>query len=227
MGTEEFWIPAAISALGTGVSYANQRNAQNRQNDSTLQGIRDQQAIQARGTAQARALTSQIAKDDPTQIASKATGDYVANLRRNAAGSTQGGSTAGPQTFGAPTSALAPTVGGSARYTNAKAGAQKETQTYGNTIADEMGSLDAAIRQRQNEGLSMNTLGTNLNTLGAESYTTNFVDQLRSQVAGQQNPWASLLSGLLTRGAGAYAMNADGGKKPPTRPTNPTAGIGG
>ena len=57
-----------------------------------------------------------------------------------------------------------------------------------------MANADAAVRQRQNEGLAMQTLGTNLNTIGAESYTKNFVDQLRAQTAGQQSPWVSLFS---------------------------------
>jgi hypothetical protein len=64
------------------------------------------------------------------------------------------------------------------------------------------------------QGLALNTLGTNLNTLGAESYTKNFVDQLRSQAAGQANPWVGLFSNMLQKGASAYAMGAAGGNTP-------------
>lgn len=73
-------------------------------------------------------------------------------------------------------------------------------------MAGEMGAIDAAVRQRQNEGLAQQTLGTNLNTLGAQSYTKNFVDQLRAKASGQANPWVGLLGQLATN----YGMSAAG-----------------
>lgn len=212
MGTEAFWVPAAIAAVGSGAQYVNQKQANQRQNDAEITGIQHQQALEDQARNETSQLTQQIARNTPTQIANKATGDYVASLRKNAAGSTQGGSTTGgAQTFGQSTSALAPASGASSRYNDAAASSQKEVADYGNNYAKEMGQLDAATRQRQNEGLAMQTLGTNFNTLGAQSYTQNFVDQLRSQAAGQTNPWVALMGNLLKNGANAYAMNAGGG----------------
>jgi len=69
-----------------------------------------------------------------------------------------------------------------------------------------MGAIDAAVRQRQNEGLAQQTLGTNLNTLGAQSYTKNFVDQLRAKASGQATTWVGLLGQLATN----YGMSAAG-----------------
>jgi hypothetical protein len=60
-------------------------------------------------------------------------------------------------------------------------------------------------------------LGTQLNTLGAQSYGQNFVDQLRAQASGQANPWISLVSGLFGNAAKGYSMNA-GGKTPGSIP---------
>lgn len=215
MGTEEFWVPALVGALGTGAQYVNQKQATNRQNDAQITAQQHQQQIEDQATAQARSLTSQIAKNTPTQIANQATGDYVAALRKGAAGSTQGGSTTGgTQTGGQSTSSLAPVSGASSRYNTDTATSQKQVEDYGNTYAGEMGQMDAAVRQRQNEGLAMQTLGTNLNTLGAKSYTTNFVDQLRASAAGQTNPFVSLMAGLLKNGASAAAMNAGSSKVP-------------
>lgn len=212
MGTEAFWIPAAVAALGSGAQYVNQRNAASRQDQAEADAIRNQQQIQSQGVAQARKLTSQIAADNPNKIAAQSTGDYVAQLRRNAAGSTQGGSTTdGTQTQGQSVSALAPSAKGSSRYNSDTASAQKQVQDYGNTYADEMGNLDAATRMRQQEGLGMETLGTNLNTLNAKSYGQNFIDQLRAQAAGTSSPWVSLLGNLMKNGAAAYAMNAGSG----------------
>jgi hypothetical protein len=79
-----------------------------------------------------------------------------------------------------------------------------------------MGNIDAATRLRQNEGLGMSTLGTGLNTLGAQSYATNFINQLRSQTGGQADPWVSLFSGMLGQGATAYSKTAVPGSTPPS-----------
>jgi hypothetical protein len=60
-----------------------------------------------------------------------------------------------------------------------------------------MGQIDAAVRQRQNEGLDLGTLQSNLGILGAQSYSDNFVNQLRAQNAGTSSPWLSALSTVL------------------------------
>lgn len=208
-GTEEFWVPAVVAALGATGQAVNQSNANKRSQNSEVQALDDQAQYREQANSQVKALTNQIAQNSPQQIAAKETGDFVNTLRKNQAGSAQGGATGAPgdTNFGAPVSAMPPAAGASSRYKSDAANAQKETQSYGNTYASEIGNIDAAVRQRQNEGLALNTLGTNLNTLGAESYTKNFVDQLRSQTAGQANPWVGLFSNMLQKGAGAYAQD--------------------
>lgn len=203
MGTEEFWVPALISAVGTAAQAVNTRSANNRQDASETQAIIDQQALQSKGAGAASKLTRQVQADNPDQIAAKSTGDYVAALRKNASSQALDG--------GGSTSSLAPVSGADPRYGAAVAASDKSVQDYGNTYAGDMGNIDAAIRQRQNEGNAMGTLGTVLNGLNAQSNSTNFVDQLRSQVAGQANPWVSLFSSLAKNGANAYAANAKGG----------------
>lgn len=222
MGTEAFWIPAAIAALGTGAQAVNQSNANQRASNSEAQSIANQQQYRQQANDQVKNLTQQIATNNPQQIANKETSDFVNTLRRNAAGSATPGaaSSTSDSNFGAPVSALPPAAGASSRYKSDAASSQKETQQYGQDYATEIGNIDAAVRQRQNEGLALNTLGTNLNTLGAESYTKNFVDQLRSQAAGQANPWVGLFSGMLQKGAAAYATNAGGGQGPSTNLTS-------
>jgi hypothetical protein len=213
MGTEAFWVPAAIAAVGAGAQGVNQMQANKRASNSEVQSIIDQQQYRQQANDQVKNLTQQVATNSPQQIASKETGDFVNTLRKNAAGSAAPGATsssANDTNFGAPVSAMPPAAGASSRYKSDTAASQKQVQQYGNTYATEMGNIDAAVRQRQNEGLALNTLGTNLNTLGAESYTKNFVDQLRSQAAGQANPWVGLFSNMLQKGASAYAMNAGG-----------------
>lgn len=220
MGTEAFWVPAALSALSAGGQYYNQNQAQSKQNTAEVQALGNQQALRGQANSQVRNLTSQIANDTPQAIAAKATGDYVNVLRQNAAG---GGSSANPnQTFGAPTSSLPPVPGGSSRYKAGTAASTQEVQDYGNTYADEMGQIDAATRLRQNEGLGVQTLAGNLNGLAQQSYGQNFVDQLRAQSAGQQNPWLSLGSNIVGGAANQLSKNPTayfgGGDAPPVNP---------
>jgi hypothetical protein len=197
LGTEAFWIPAALAAVSAGGQYVNQKNAASRQDQGEAQAIRDQSDLQQQAAGKASALTKQIAVNNPNQIAAKATGDYVSQLRKNAAGASQPGTS----------SALAPAVGANSRYNSDVGKSAQTVGDYGNNMAGQMGQIDAAVRQRQNEGLAQQSLGTDLNTLGAQSYTKNFVDQLRAQAAGVQSPWLSLFSGMAGAGASAMAKN--------------------
>jgi hypothetical protein len=218
MGTEAFWVPAVVAALGAGANAVNTSNANKRSQNAEVQSINDQQQYREQANSQIKNLTQQIAQNDPQKIAAQETGNFVNTLRKNAAGSATPGATGTAQNdtnFGAPVSAMPPAAGASSRYKSDAAKAQGEVQQYGQTYANEIGNIDAAVRQRQNEGLAMQTAGANLNTLGAESYTKNFVDQLRAQTAGQANPWVGLFSSMLQKGAGAYAQNA-GGTSPPS-----------
>lgn len=205
-----FLVPAALTALSAGGQYINQKNANNKQDTAEIQALGDQQSIRGNANAQVRNLTSQIANDNPQSLADKATGDYISQLRTAAAGSTQGGSTtSGPQTFGGSTSALPGVAGASTRYNAGTASSQKEVQQYGDEFANEMGQIDAATRMRQNEGLAMQTTAGSLNGLAQQSYGQNFVDQLRAQSAGQQNPWLSLASNLVGGAGNALSKNPD------------------
>lgn len=220
MGTEEFWVPAVIAAVGAAGQGINTMNAQKRQSNAEVQSIDDQQQYRANANSQVKALTDAISKNNPQAMAAKQTGDFIKTLRQNQGGGNPDSS------FGGPTSALAPAAGASSRYKSDATTAQSGTEKYGQTYASEIANIDSAVKQRQNEGLAQQTLGTNLNLLGAESYTKNFVDQLRAQTAGQSNPWVTMFSGMLQKGAGAYASNAggsDAGWTPTAGNSAPTA----
>lgn len=206
-GTEEFWVPAVLAAASAGTQYVNTQNANSRQQAGEVQTIMDQQKLQQQGNGTIKALTSQIANNNPNQLASQATGAYVNQLRKNAAGTQTGSGNNSPLLFGASTSSLPSTLNGSSRYNADTANSQAQVQSYGNQLAGEMGQIDAATRQRQNEGLSMQTAGTGLNLLGAQSYTQNFVDQLKASAAGQSSPWLTLLGGALGGAGNTLSKN--------------------
>ena len=210
MGTEAFWVPLAIAAVSGGAQAVNQSDANKRAQNAQVQAIANQQMLRGQANDLVTKQIQNIAQSNPQQLAAKATGDYVAQLRRNAAGAASG-TTSGSQTFGQSTSALPANVNGSSRYNTDVANSQKEVQQYGDTEAGQMGQIDAAVRQRQNEGLQMQTLGTGLNTLNAQSYGQSFVDQLRAQAAGQSNPWISLGASILGAAAQGASKNLGGG----------------
>jgi hypothetical protein len=192
-----FFIPLAMSAIAGGAEYENQQSANNRQQSADVNNIIQMQNYRNQANARVNALTQQIAQNNPGQIAGQGTENYLKELRQNAAGAQAGGPTGDTQTFGMPVSAN-PTVGGfSSRYKGDVANDSKQVQNYGTTEANELGQIDAATRQRQNEGLAMQSLGTNLNLLNTESWGTNFVNALRAQAAGTQNPWVALGSQIL------------------------------
>lgn len=203
MGTEAFWVPALLSAAGSGASYINQQQANNRAQGAQVQNIEEQEATQQKANSEVNALTKQVAQNSPQTLADQLTGNLISTLRKNSVGAQTGsGTTGSPINFGASTSGLPANVGGSNRYNSDVANTQTQVDNYGNQEAKLMGNIEAPTRQRQNEGLAMQTLGSNLNLLSGQSYTQNFVNQLRSQAAGQQNPWLTLLSGAAS-GAGS------------------------
>jgi hypothetical protein len=122
---------------------------------------------------------------------------------------------------------LAPVVGANPRYAADVANSRATVQNYGNTRAAQMGATDAAVRMRQNEGLKMQDLGTNLNTLGAQSATTNYVDQLRAQAANTPSPWASLGAGLLNNAGNFLSKNWAPSAPPSTLVSNKYSGGSG
>jgi hypothetical protein len=197
-GTEEFWVPAVIAGLSAAATGVNQMQATKRANNAETQAIANQNQIRGEATGQVKALTDQIAKSNPQQLAAKQTGDFVNTLRSAAASKT------------APTSALDPAAAGAnSRYNSDVARSQGDVQTYGNTQANETSAIDSAVRQRQNESLAQQTLGAGLNGLGIQSQAQSFVDQLRAKQAGQSNPWVNLAAGMVGGGAKAYAQNPD------------------
>src|SRR5580658_7662802 len=117
-GTEEFWVPALVAAVGSAGQAVNQSNANKRASNAEVQSIDDQQQFRQQASDQVKNLTQQIATNSPQQIANKETSDFVNTLRKNAAGSAQPGATSStPDTnFGAPVSALPPAAGASSRY---------------------------------------------------------------------------------------------------------------
>lgn len=191
-----------LPAIGAAANYINQRNANNRGQAAATAAINNQSGFRTQAMNDVAQTTNQIAKNSPDAIANQENSNFVSNLRSNMAKNSSPNG---------PTSALGPVPGANSRYGAGVAAGTAATQGYGNTQAGDMSAIDAAVKQRQNEGLQLQTLGTNLNQIGAASNAKSFVDNLRTQAVSQTSPWVSLFSKMATGAGSALAMSGNKG----------------
>ncbi len=206
MGTEEFWIPAVLSAVGAGVGAVNQANANSRANNQATQGIIQQDMLQQKAAGQVSKTVQALQKSNPNATTAQSTGDFIRQLRTNQASAQQNS--------GAPS-----VSGANSRYGADVAAGNNTVQNFGNTEADQLGAVTGAVKQRQNEGAALGDLSTNLGVIGAQSGADSFVNQLRTAAAGQQSPWAGLVGNLF--GAAGQTLS----KNPDLNPGSPTFGL--
>jgi len=218
MGTEAFWIPAAIAAVSAIGSGANQYFANKRGQNVEATALANANSAKTKANGLVDQQTQQIAKSDPTAAANAETGQFVQTLRKNVGGT---------DSSGAPTSALGPVPGANSRYSSGSKAASADVQNFGGTNAKEMSAVDTAIKQRQNEGLQMQTLGTNLNQINQQAYQQAFVDQLRAKAAAQPNPWVDMFTKGLSAAAGGMSKNGWFANDPSTDTSGNFLGNGG
>jgi hypothetical protein len=206
MGTEAFWIPAVMAMASAGGQALNQSAANKRGQNAEVEAMANQNLLKNAANSDVKQQIKNVATSDPAKLAAAENSQFVNTLRNDVGGST-GTTSKSPTNFGAPTSALGPTPGGSSRYSADTAKAGTEVQSFGNTTASEMSALDSAINMRKNEGLQMQTLSGNLNQLNQQAYQQAFVDQLRYKAASQPNPWVSMFTGGLDLASNGMSKN--------------------
>jgi hypothetical protein len=226
MGTEAFWIPAAIAAVSAIGSGANQYYANKRGQNAEAVALDNANNFKTKANADVNQLTQKIANNNPNAAANAEEGNFVSTLRKNVGGTTGSASTS-PTNFGAPTSALGPTPGANKRFNSDTAAANSQVQSYGNTNAGEMSAVDTAINQRKNEGLQMGTLSANLNQLNQQAYGQTFVDQLRAKTAAQPNPWVDMFTKGLGAASGGMSKNGWFASNPAIGSANSAANYAG
>lgn len=203
MGTEAFWIPAALTALSAGGSAYNTISSNNRAQKAQIAGLDQQTALRQKAAGAVSKTIQNTAQSNPNALAAKSTGDFINQLRTNSQATN-------------PTLSGTPLGAGNTdpRYAKAMASASSTLGAYQAKQADDLGEMNGAVRQRQQEGLAQSTLGTQLGLYGAQSGADSFLTQLRAASAGQQNPWISLGAGVA-QGAAGGAAGALGGKVDP------------
>lgn len=192
-----FLIPTLLSAAGTAAQYVNQSQANSRQNAAEIQATQNQNNYKKQAAQDVAQTTQTVANDNPAQLQDKATQQYIQTLRNNVGSGTQPGVE----------SSLTGQIGANPRYATAENNSNATVQNFGNTLASEKGATDAAVRQRQNEGLDLGTLSTQLGGINQNSYSQAFADQLKANAAGTPNPWVLAASQALKGYANASSAN--------------------
>lgn len=154
------------------------RKAADEQGQIAAQGIRTQAANQRQADENVDASVEGLARSTPEGARERATGDFLAQLRRNRAQATPGA-----------------VPGGSSRYNADVAGAERDVADFGAQAADTLARINAPAMQRETEGIATNRLATNLDTIGRNSGADQFLTQLRMN-ATRPNPWVGAASQL-------------------------------
>lgn len=191
MGTEEFWIPAAIAAAGAGVQQVDQHRTAQQQDEQAAQGIRIQGADQQKADAQVGQNIQKLQQSSPETARANAANAFLSQLRRNSAVATGSGAV----------------TGGSSRYRADLNTSGKDVADYGASVADTQSRIMAPELQRQQEGQNAQQLASNLSEIGRQSSADQFLSQLRMRgLTG--NPWlqagGSILSGVGNGLASSY-----------------------
>lgn len=192
MGTEAAWIPAVMALIGTGVSVANTRSTERRQDAQAAQSVRNQAGKQkeadARVGEEVEKLKASTAEDERKQRMA----DYMQTIQRSKQPMTEG---------------LTPQVGSDAFKADA-ADAAQGVQDYAANRAGLLSRIDGATLQRQNEGVGFGNLATDIGLIQRQSQGDAFLNELRMR-AIRRNPWMD--AAATTIGAAGSAYGSYGG----------------
>lgn len=189
-------IPLALSALSAGAQVYNTREVQEDQNEIAAQGMLAQNAHQREADAQVAEGIGQLERSSPEASQREATNAFLDQLRRTR---SQAVGESG--------------IGGDA-FRSDMDQVQSDITNYGNRNADIQGRINAPGLQRQQEGVVMGRVASNLGRVGRASNADQFLTQLRMGGA-QRNPWIDAGSQI---GSGvATGLAASGAASRPAR----------
>lgn len=192
MGTEAFWIPAAIAALSAGASAYQTHEVAKDQDQAAAQGIKSQQAKQREIDSRANQEITALEGSSPEDERAAAMEKYMQQLR-SARGNMEGGGNV---------------PGASERYQQDVVTSKASIGNFGDKIADILSRVQSAGDQRRNEGYSFGRMGSDVATTAREAQGADFLNRLRMNGI-QRNPWvdagAQTLQGAAQGASAHYA----------------------
>ena len=189
-GAEAAWVPAAISAVGAGVTAYSADDARKKQDQATSAGIAQQAALNQSASQKVNETVQKIAASNPDAEKQSKEKDYLQALQRNKQ-ATQG--------------AVSPLAGASGRYQEDSATAAAGADAQTGALAKNAAAIDAPAYQRIDEGNLTGDLTSQLGLLGGQSSSADYLAKLKTG-AITSNPWLNALGS----GAQAYGQAAAG-----------------
>jgi len=201
MGTEAFWVPLAISALGAGASAYNTHQTAQRQEEVAQNASMKQQRKQQEADARLNSELDTLSASGPDAERKASLDGFLQQLRANA-GTASGGSNV---------------INASDRFKTDSATANAAIKNYGSGRADTLSRISAPGLQRQREGYDINRAVSDVQGIGRDANAEAFLSQLRLNSI-RPDPWISA-AGQLAQGVGS-GMAASGWG------TDPMSGLG-
>lgn len=198
MGTEAFWVPLALTALGTGANMYNENRVAQRQEDESTKLMTTQQRQQQKADAALNDNLTSLEGSTPEAERQKALGGFLEMLRANSSSAEGGGSIAGA----------------SDRYGQDAATSQAAIQNYGVNRADNLSRIVAPGRQRMNEDIATGRTGDVVAGVARDADAERFLSMLRMNSI-RSNPYLEA-GGQIANGAAAGASAYYANRPDPT-----------
>lgn len=188
MGAEAIWIPLAMSALGAGINYTEQRKVAKRQDNILAGQIQQNSARQAEADRAVSDTLRNAAASTSEDSRGSAAAQYLDQVRAAQAGATRG---------------LGQVGAVSGAYQQAANDAALGVGDYAAKTANLMARIDAPAQQRQQEAQSSDRLRSELGLIGRKAEGDDYLAQLRLRNV-RANPWAGVAAQLM--GGAAQGM---------------------
>ena len=191
MGTEAFWIPAAIAAVGAGAgAYADNRAAK-RAEDISQRGIQKQSLRQREADQRVNDSLSGLEASSPDAARQESLDGFLKMLRANK-GQAGGASTVGGDRFKEDTNAASAAI-----------------KNYGGQRADNLSRITAPGTQRVNENVAVNRTNSDIEGIARNARADAWLNQLKLQSV-RADPWIKA-GGQFMTGLGAGMAGAGWG----------------
>ncbi len=199
MGAEAIWIPLAMSAIGAGVNYNEQRKVAKRQDNILAGQIQQNSARQAEADRAVSDTLRNAATSTSEDSKTSAAAQYLDQVRAAQAGATRG---------------LGQVGAVSGAYQQAANDAALGVGDYASQTANLMARIDAPAQQRRQEADASDRLRSDLSLIGRKAAGDDYLAQLRLRNV-RANPWAGAAAqlmggaaqGMAGRTAGAGGMS--------------------
>lgn len=199
-GAEAVWVPAAVAALGAGVSAKTQNDSLKRQDQEAARGIMRQADIQRQAGARVNENIQNLKKSNPMGEEAAAQDQFMSALREaKLTGATNN-------------SNFAATPGASGRFAEEVNGARIASGNEGTALAGRLARIDAPMYQRIREGQARGDTASKLSLLESDSANQDFLTRLRT-ASQRPNPWLLGAGSALQAGGSAMASRTPSGVK--------------